>query len=163
MTEQAADRAEAAIQATGLRYRRVEHGAAGSIGEAAALLGLGVSDILKTLVVRRGEADYVFVLVPGDRAISWPKLRALLGVNRLSMPPAAVAKDVTGYERGTITPFGADTAWPVIADERVAGRAVSIGGGARGVAFILDGDDLISVLNGQRADVTDPAEPVGPG
>ena len=35
-------------------------------------------DIIKTLVVRRGSGDYVFVLVPGDREISWPKLRALL-------------------------------------------------------------------------------------
>jgi len=41
------------------------------------------------------------VLVPGDRAISWSKLRTLLGVSRLSMPDAAVAREVTGYERGT--------------------------------------------------------------
>ena len=38
--------------------------------------------------------------------ISWPKLRALLGVNRISMPSADVALAVTGYERGTITPLG---------------------------------------------------------
>ena len=43
--------------------------------------------MVKTIVVRRGEGDYLFVLVPGDRVISWPKLRALLGVSRLSMPP----------------------------------------------------------------------------
>ena len=41
------------------------------------------------------------MLVPGDRAISWPRLRALLGVSRLSMPDAEVAKQATGYERGT--------------------------------------------------------------
>ena len=44
--------------------------------------------------------------VPGDRVISWPKLRALLGVSRLSMPDAEVARQATGYERGTITPLG---------------------------------------------------------
>ena len=70
--------------------------------------------IVKTLVVRRGEDDYLFVLVPGDRQISWPKLRALLGVSRLSMPDAAVAKEATGYERGTITPFGATRAAVVL-------------------------------------------------
>lgn len=73
-------------------------------------------DIVKTLVVRRAEDDHLFVLVPGDREISWPKLRALLGVSRLSMPDAATAKAATGYERGTITPFGSTTAWPVVAD-----------------------------------------------
>ena len=58
------------------------------------------------MVVRRGAGDHLFVLVPGDREISWPKLRALLGVNRISMPDADAAREVTGYERGTITPFG---------------------------------------------------------
>ena len=85
---------------------------------------------MKTLVVRRGEDDYLFVLVPGDRTISWPKLRDLLGVSRLSMPDAATALDATGYERGTITPFGSTTAWPVVADERLRRPEVSLGGGA---------------------------------
>nr|WP_246355368.1 YbaK/EbsC family protein [Nocardioides ungokensis] len=43
------------------------------------------------MVVRVSEGDHRFVLVPGDREIAWPKLRALLGVNRLSMPSAEAA------------------------------------------------------------------------
>ena len=74
------------------------------------------------MVVRRGDDDYLLVLVPGDRVISWPKMRALLGVNRLSMPDADEARAVTGFERGTITPFGTSTRLPVIADERMRGR-----------------------------------------
>ena len=65
--------------------------------------------------MRRGDDDFLLVLVPGDREISWPKLRALLGVSRLSMPSADVAREATGYERGTITPFGSTTAWPISA------------------------------------------------
>src|SRR5690606_37963340 len=106
------------------------------------------------LVVRRGAEDYLFVLVPGGRAISWPKLRAVLGVNRLSMPDAATAKDVTGYERGTITPFGATTAWPVIADASIAGT-VTIGAGAPGTAAVVEAAALIDVLSAQVADVTE--------
>ena len=83
-------------------------------------------------MVRRADDDFLFVLVPGDREISWPKLRALLGVNRVSMPDAATAQEVTGYERGTITPFGSTRAWPVVADATVAGRTVSLGAGAHG-------------------------------
>jgi Cys-tRNA(Pro) deacylase len=127
-----------------------------SLAEAAAARGVQPADIIKTLVVRRGEDDYLFVLVPADRGISWPKLRELLGVNRLSMPDKDVARAVTGYERGTITPFGSSTAWPVVADERVAGRTVSIGGGAHGVAFTVDGTALIGALAAQSADVTEP-------
>jgi prolyl-tRNA editing enzyme YbaK/EbsC (Cys-tRNA(Pro) deacylase) len=110
-------------------------------------------------VVRRGEGEYVFVLVPGDRVISWPKLRALLGVNRLSMPDAAAAKDATGYERGTITPFGSATAWPVIADERMRGRSISLGAGEHGVGIRLTADDAVSALGAMFADVTDPEPP----
>ena len=107
--------------------------------------------------MRRGDDDYLFVLVPGDRAISWPKLRALLGVSRMSMPDAATARDVTGYERGTITPFGSSRPWPVVADERVVGRTASIGGGGHGVGATVAGDDLVRVLDATVADVTDPA------
>ena len=110
--------------------------------------------MIKTLVVRRSEDDYVFVLVPGDRQISWPKLRALLGVNRLSMPDAETARAATGYERGTITPFGSLTAWPVVADAGVIGT-VSIGGGAHGVSATVSAADLIRVLGATVAAVTD--------
>jgi Cys-tRNA(Pro)/Cys-tRNA(Cys) deacylase len=96
------------------------------------------------------------VLVPGGRVISWPKLRALLGVNRLSMPDAATAKEATGYERGTITPFGASTDWDVIGDERIRGRTISLGAGERGVALRVDADEAVTALGGTFADVTDP-------
>ena len=149
-------RAERALRAAGIAYVIARHGPVGSLAEAAAAREIEPTGIVKSLVVRRGEDDYLFVLVPGDRTISWPKLRALLGVRRLSMPDAATAKAVTGYERGTITPFGSLRAWPVIADERVAGRTVSIGAGAHGVAATIDGTALIGTLGATTADVTEP-------
>ncbi|TDE93953.1 hypothetical protein EXU48_10845 [Occultella glacieicola] len=145
-----------ALEAAGIPFTVTSHGRVGSLAEAAEARGVRPGDIVKTMVVRRGSGDYLFVLVPGDRTISWPKLRTLLGVNRLSMPDASKALEVTGYERGTITPFGASTAWPVIADLRVAGRRVSIGGGAFGVAATVAGDDAIRVLSAEVADVTEP-------
>ena len=148
--------AESAAASLGIAYRVIDHGPVNSVTEAAAAQGVEVRDLVKTLVVRRGEGDYLFVLVPGDRVISWPKLRALLGVNRLAMPDAATAKEATGYERGTITPFGSRTAWPVIADERLLGRRVALGAGAHGVAVMVDADSAVAALEGQVADVTDP-------
>lgn len=150
------ERATAAIQDSGIAHTVTRHGRVASLEEAAAARGVEPRDIVKTLVVRRADDDFLFVLVPGDREISWPKLRALLGVSRLSMPDAAVAQEVTGYERGTITPFGSTRAWPVIADGTVAGRTVSLGAGAHGVAFTADGSDVIRVLDARVADVTDP-------
>jgi Cys-tRNA(Pro) deacylase len=154
------ERALAAMTATGIEMRIVRHGRVSSLAEAAVARGVETCDVIKTIVTRRGDDDYVFVLVPGDRTISWPKLRSLLGVNRLSMPDAATAFEATGYERGTITPFGSSTAWPVIADERMLGRTVAFGAGGHGVAAVLSADDVIRLLAATVADVTDP-EPEG--
>src|ERR1700760_3218827 len=96
-----------AAQASGVTHRVVRHGPVGSLAEAARVRGVAPADVVKTLVVRRADDDFVFVLVPGDRTISWPKLRQLLGVSRLSMPSAEVARQATGYERGPVNPVRA--------------------------------------------------------
>ncbi len=137
-------------------HRVVTHGRAESVEEAARMRGVPVSAVIKTLVVRRGEGDYMFILVPGDRVIDWPKLRSFLGERRLSMPDADEALEATGYVRGTITPLGASTAWPVLMDETLVGGDVSIGGGARGVSVTIDGSALVGLLDGQTGDVTKP-------
>ncbi|MEV4278162.1 aminoacyl-tRNA deacylase [Actinoplanes xinjiangensis] len=144
-----------AVSAAGIAYEVIRHGPVGSVTEAAAAQRVEVRDLVKTLVVRRAEDDYLFVLVPGDRSISWPRLRALLGVSRLSMPDAATAREATGYERGTITPFGSRRPWPVIADESTRGRTISLGAGERGVGLRVDADAAVEALGGSFADVTD--------
>jgi len=149
-------RAAAAIDAAGIDYRTVRHGRVSSLAEAAEARGVAVQDVVKTIVVRRADDDYVLVLVPGDRTISWPKLRTLLGVNRMSMPDAAVAKEVTGFERGTITPFGTRRPLPVVADERILGREVALGAGGHGIAVVASADAIVDALGADVADVTDP-------
>ena len=152
--------AEDAADRIGLAHTVVRHGPVRSLQEAAEARGVTPAAVVKTLVVRVTDDDYRFVLVPGDREISWPKLRALLGVNRLSMPSAEVAKDVTGYERGTITPLGSIRDWPVVADAAMTGR-VSLGGGAHGVALTVEAEDVVRLLDATVADVTDPVGAAG--
>lgn len=151
-----------ALRASGIDHLVTAHGPVRSLEDAAAARGLEPWQILKTLVVRRAEGDFLLVLVPGDRQISWPKLRELLGVSRLSMPDKEVARDVTGYERGTITPFGAlpspaGTPWPVIADALIVSREgpVSIGAGEHGLAASVDPAQMVEVLDARVADVTE--------
>jgi Cys-tRNA(Pro) deacylase len=138
----------------GVAHTVVTHGHVGSLAEAAVARGVPPRAVVKTLVVRKGEEDYVFVLVPGDRQLSWPKLRALLGVSRLSLPDAADALRVTGYPRGSITPFGSTTPWPVVADASMVGEEITLGGGVSGTAVRLLADDAIRALGASVADVT---------
>jgi Cys-tRNA(Pro)/Cys-tRNA(Cys) deacylase len=155
-------RAEEAADALGLAHTTTRHGPVRSLEEAAAARGVSPAAVVKTLVVRVTDDDYRFVLVPGDREISWPKLRRLLGVNRLSMPSPEVAREVTGYERGTITPLGSTRAWPVVADATMTGE-VSLGGGAHGVALTVRADDVVRLLEATVADVTDAVGRSGDG
>jgi Cys-tRNA(Pro)/Cys-tRNA(Cys) deacylase len=148
------ERVLADATARGIDVEFVERPAAGSLEEAAELLGLPASSVVKTLVVKRHDGDFLFALVPGDRQISWGKLRALVGVNKLKLPDAAVALEATGYERGTIVPLGSTTAWPVYADTRVVGR-VALGAGEHGVSALVDADQLIAGLGAVVADITD--------
>jgi len=136
-------------------YRLLRHGPVRSLAEAAEARGVTPAAVVKTLVVRRGDDDYLFVLVPGDRTISWPKLRAVVGERRLSMPDAEQAREATGYERGTITPFGSVRSWPVIADERITDE-ITLGGGAHGVAVAVDAQSALNALDAVVADITEP-------
>ena len=148
------ERALAAVEASGITYRVVRHGHVGSLAEAAAARGIEPSALLKSIVVRRADDDFLFVLLPGDREISWPKLRALLGVKRMSMPDADTALAVTGYARGTITPFGSTRTWPVVVDASAVGHEISLGAGASGVGIVAQADDVVRALGAQVADVT---------
>lgn len=143
--------------ARGLQVDIVERPAAKSLEEAAGILGIRPADIVKSLVVKHKDGSFLFALIPGDRQISWPKLRTLVGVNKLSLPPADVALDATGYERGTITPLGSTTSWPVYADATVAGRRISMGAGAHGYSAFVDADALTTALGAVVADISDPA------
>ena len=117
--------------------------------------GIPLGALLRTIVVRRGADDYLFVLVPAGRRFDWPKLRAHLGVTRMSLPDADEAQRVTGYVRYTITPFGSTTAWPVLADAAILDQpVVAIGGGARGVNLHLTPADLVGSLGARVVDVS---------
>jgi Cys-tRNA(Pro) deacylase len=144
-----------AVAGTGLDVSVVRTARAGSAEESARLQGIELGALLRTIVVRRGDDDYLFVLVPADRRFDWSKLRAHLGVRRLTLPDAEEARRVTGYERYTITPFGATRAWPVIVDSSaMAFDRVSVGGGAFGVNLHVAPSDLVRHLEAAVVDVS---------
>jgi len=150
------DRVQAAASARGLDVEIRERPAARSLTEAAELLGIPPAGIVKTLVVKRSDDTYLFALVPGDRAISWPKLRAVVGVNKLQLPDPERALAATGYERGTIVPIGSSTEWPIYADELIVGERIAMGAGAHGYSLFVQADDLITAYGATVADISQP-------
>ena len=143
------------LERQGADFRVVTTEPARSAEESADRQGIELPQLLKTIVVRKSETEHLFVLVPGDREIDWKKLRAHLGVSRLSLPPRDAAEAVTGYKPGTITPFGAATELPVIMDASSDGAdLVALGGGAHGVNVHVSAAELKRLTEAEIADVT---------
>lgn len=148
-----------ALDASGVRYRLVRTRIARDAQESAALQGIPVGALLRTILVRRAADSFVFVLVPGGRRFDWPRLRSHLGTSRLSLPDAEEARAETGYERGAITPFGARRPWPVVADASIRDLPlVAIGGGARGVNVHLAPADLVAATGAELLEISVPDE-----
>ena len=146
-----------ALAAAAVPHRVVRTRRAGSAEESAELQGIPLGALLRTIVVRRGDDDYLFVLVPAGRRFDWPRLRAHLGVRRLTLPDADEARVATGYERYTITPFGSTRPWPVILDAAAADQPVlAIGGGGFGINVHLAPADLVRALDAQVVEVSEP-------
>ena len=101
--------ATAALQRAGVVFTLHEYAYdpdAERIGlQAAAALAVEPTRLLKTLMVKAGDA-VLCVLVPSDRALSLKKLAALAGSKEAAMLAPAAAERVTGYRVGGISPFG---------------------------------------------------------
>lgn len=138
----------------GIPHRLVGYGQVRSAEEAAKARGIELSALVKTLVIRVEDGAYVLVLIPGDHGLDYPKLRGHLGVRRLTMPDPEEAKAATGYERGTITPFGAGDHRVLIDQRLLAQDEISLGSGAHGWAIHLPPDTLLE-LGAETADIAD--------
>ena len=150
------DRVRADAAARSIPVDIVERPRADSLEQAAELLGVSPAALVKSLVVKRHDGTFLFALVPGDRQISWPKLRAVVGVNKLQLPSQDVALEATGYERGTITPLGSTSPWPVFVDAEVTGR-VALGAGEHGYGAWVETADLVRGYEATVADISEPA------
>lgn len=140
------------VSEKGIPHRLVGYGHVRSAEEAAQARGIPLGALVKTLVIRVDDGQYLLALVPGDRGLDYPKLRKHLGVRRLTMPDPAEAKQATGYERGTITPFAAGD-HRIVADERLFDLdEISLGSGAHGWAIHVAPNILVD-LGAERADI----------
>jgi Cys-tRNA(Pro) deacylase len=118
-----------------------------SLEQAARERGHRPEQVVRSILFRLGENNYVMVLVAGPAQISWPALRSYLGQSRLSMASEEQVLSVTGYKVGAVSPLGLPGPLRILADENVfSEQEISIGSGERGVAVILKSADLRSVI-----------------
>ena len=133
-----------------LPYRVFEHSQPpASLEEAAHARGQEPGQVIRSILFRISSEAFVLVLMAGPAQVSWKRIRAHLGISRLSMATEAEVLAVTGCELGTVNPLGLPQAVRILADDSVfAPEEISIGSGVRGKAIILRSTDLLKALTG---------------
>jgi Cys-tRNA(Pro)/Cys-tRNA(Cys) deacylase len=119
-----------------------------SFEQAATDRGQRAGQVVRSILFRVAEDEFVMVLVAGPAQISWKILRKYLGRSRISMATEDEVLKVTGYRIGTVGPFGLLSQVRVLIDASVMlEEEVSIGSGMRNTAIILKSTDLHHALN----------------
>jgi prolyl-tRNA editing enzyme YbaK/EbsC (Cys-tRNA(Pro) deacylase) len=137
-----------ALDALAIPYRLFEHSRPpDSLEDAARQRGQLPQQVIRSILFRLGENDFVLVLAAGSKQLSWRRLRAHLGVSRLSMASEQEVLEFTGAPVGAVGPLGLPVTVRLLADEEVFGNEeISIGSGVRGTAVILKAADLRRAL-----------------
>ncbi|MBI3739682.1 MAG: YbaK/EbsC family protein [Chloroflexi bacterium] len=140
--------ASLALEKLGISHRVFRHeGQVNSFEQAAGERGQRSSQVVRSILFRIGEDDFIMALVAGPAQISWKKLRQHLGQSRLTMASEAEVLEVTGYRVGTVSPFGVKRPLKVLMDAGVMNEEeISIESGVRNIAIILKSADLHRAL-----------------
>lgn len=129
-------------------FREFHHpGPVSSLEQAAEERGQRPDQVVRSILFRLAQDDYLMVVVAGPRQINWKALRHTVGQSRLTMASPDEVRAVTGYEIGAVSPFALPRPVRVLLDERVMEQTeVSIGSGVRGMTVILATADLLRAL-----------------
>jgi Cys-tRNA(Pro) deacylase len=118
-----------------------------SLEQAAAERDQRPKQVVRSLLFRESEGQYVMILVAGPQQVDWKKLRQHLGTSRITMASQAEVLQVTGYELGAIAPFGLPQPLPILVDPSVLEEEeISLGSGLRNTAILMKSKDLMAAL-----------------
>jgi Cys-tRNA(Pro) deacylase len=137
-----------ALEKLGIPHRVFRHpGQVTSLEQAARERGQRPEQVVRSILFRLGEGEYLMALVAGSAQISWKSLRQHVGQSRLTMASEDEVLAVTGYRVGAVSPFGLPRPLKVLIDPSVLKeQEISIGSGRRNAGIILRSEDLRRAL-----------------
>lgn len=141
-----------------IQFREFQHpGPVTSLEQAAQERGQRPEQVVRSLLFRLAQDEYLMVLVAGPSQVDWKALRRIVGQSRLTMASADEVRAVTGYEIGAVSPFALPRPIRVLVDDSVAReREISIGSGVRSTTVIMSSADLLRALGDvERVAVTE--------
>ena len=125
-----------------------------TVPAAAAAIGVGVDQILKTLLFQDKAGEFVVAIACGTGRVDRARLAEAAGTGKLRVADAADVLRITGYPAGGVAPLALPTELPVIMDSAVAALPVAFGGAGREDLLLrVSPADVVRLNNASVADI----------
>jgi Cys-tRNA(Pro) deacylase len=129
-----------------------------TVPAAAAAIGVGVEQILKTLLFHDRDGGFVVAIACGTGRVDRTRLAAVSGSTKLRVADAPDVLRVTGYPAGGVAPLGLPHHLPVIVDSAVMELPVAWGGAGREELLLrVVPADVVRLNNATVAEIVAPA------
>lgn len=140
------------LESKGLWHEFIEKEETVHTADAAKATGLELARITKSLVLKTEEGP-VMAIIPGNRKLSFDKLRKIVGKARLV--PFDEAKNYSGYEPGATPMIHHKVQMKVIIDESLLSNEIIYGGGgSRNKLLGMKVKDIVEENKAIVADIT---------
>jgi len=122
-----------------------------SLEDAAQQRSQKPEQVIRSILFRLSNENFFMVLTPGPNQIPWKALRSYWQQSRLTLASREEVIAATGYEPGTVNPFGLDPAIPILIEDCILSLdEISLGSGLRGTAILMTPSELLRALPGAK-------------
>ncbi|BAA81557.2 putative ala-tRNApro hydrolase ProX [Aeropyrum pernix K1] len=150
------EKVEEWIKARGLTWRLlIMQKPTRTVAEAAALLGVSESEIVKTLIVLDNAGGVYAVVIPGDKRLNINSMKELAG-KPVRLARANEVVELTGYPVGGVPPVALPPNIVLVVDRILLSRKKVYGGGGRENALLeFSPRELVEATGAVVADVSE--------
>ncbi len=142
------------LKAQGIEHEILTYRFVKGARAAADALNVPHETVVKSLVFRADDGNFLFALLGGDANVSLRNLGRASGHKHVEAASPRDAQRVTGYQVGGISPLGSRNVLPTFLDETTAGHDhLIINAGGRGTLVRLATSDLIQITSATVADI----------
>lgn len=118
------------------------------------IIGKGVEEVYKTLVLKAGKGKFYVFVVPSAERLDYKKAARAVGEKSVAMVLSADLLELTGYIHGGCSPIGMKKLFPTVFHEAVLElETVTVSAGKIGYQIELAPLELIKLVNGKTADL----------
>jgi len=116
--------------------------------KVAEKVGLPPAQVFKTLAVRGSDGEIRLACVPSDTELDLKAFATALGLKKAELVPVRDVQTVTGYARGSVSPFGTKRPMTICLDSSASEwPVIALSAGAQGIQMLVAPGDLVRVVS----------------